>query len=337
MPTASPPKETATTTATAPTVDSSLSPEKEPARKRTKSVVPQKSPFSSTSSDGEEQQPTDTTLAKKVAACAAAFNDDEPRSPDSYAGLPNKAPDFGPSPEAHKWMINFNTKIIAPTHSVDADINEATVDFCNWAAANPVLYNTIEDTIKIKATSGNDPKYERDMARDVRMFFKVLKCHPAPQVQELATMIVDPLFRDKSRSIPRLVMLVRGIKTPPKKELLNTTITILVVNGSFINKDDPKKLIDRSKYTDQQIANMMYQPSSVKTRLKRIFSWLERQSVVYKQKEFKHMVGGYHGVFKRIIDWVLQVSPLSTLSSCTLSLTVPTHKSTVYLSISVPS
>jgi hypothetical protein len=56
-------------------------------------------------------------------------------------------------------------------------------------------------------------------------------------------------------------------------------------------------------------AKAMYQPGTIVTQTKHIFSWLTANSVIYQQSEFKYYKGGYFAVYDEICAEALKHRP----------------------------
>jgi hypothetical protein len=74
--------------------------------------------------------------------------------------------------------------------------------FALWALSNPKLYNSIEETDKICAATGNTTQYEKDKSRSVKLFLRIIASHTAPEVQRMAEWIVDPIYNDSKITVP---------------------------------------------------------------------------------------------------------------------------------------
>ena len=212
-------------------------------------------------------------------------------------------PDFGAHPLEHKLLAAFNENIITP------DTSDCTA-FVQWASANPTIYNSIEETERVRAATGNTSGYDKKKLTDVNKFFNILAAHPAEQVQAMAEMVYDPMFgNDPDRMIPRFVLLVRGVKQQDKKECLNTCMNIFMTNGLYMKASDGKLCEDPSTLTFEERAKSMYQPSSVKTMTKHLFAWFGESSIIYQQREFKNFRGSYVAAFDELCQQILTVRP----------------------------
>jgi hypothetical protein len=174
--------------------------------------------------------------------------------------------------------------------------NALVAEWATWARMNPTLYNENEQrTAHIKESTGTEGKYRSEQMKNVDLLFKILAAHPAPNVQRLADWVTHPETGQQCR---RMVVLLHGAKTISKKEMVNHIMTIFAVNLVMVSKNAGECVVDQSKLSAKELADLQYAPSSIQLKYKHIFAWFKQQSVNYEQREFKNHVGSYHAAIK---------------------------------------
>jgi len=166
--------------------------------------------------------------------------------------------------------------------------------FASWARVAPNLYNTAEQTAAIKASKGTTKEYTGQKRRTVTRFFNILSAHKEPRIQALATLVHCP---STGADVYKLVTIVRGVRTPAKKCIVNTVVVIFCLNLRMIGEDG-NTMVDVTGMSKEEIAQLKYQPSSLLTRLKHLFSWFTEQEIMFNQSDFKNYQGSFHAYLK---------------------------------------
>ena len=119
-------------------------------------------------------------------------------------------------------------------------------EFAHWARSDLSLYHDEETTKRVNEMHAMSTPYRREKQKSIIRFYAFIETHPNDKIKKLAEIIDDPERIEMQER--RLVLLVRGLKTADKQQLLNMAMTIFAVNMFKIGFD--KELL--KKATDQR-------------------------------------------------------------------------------------
>jgi len=150
---------------------------------------------------------------------------------------------------------------------------------------NKTLYGDAKKTSAILEMFGNTTRHEKLKSATIQRLFVIL--HPEAMVHCLADLVPHP---ETQESVLRFVMFCTGQKTESKKRVVNSVMTIFAVNLIMINKNNDTTL-DLDTLSEKAIADLQCAPSTHGLCYKNIFSWMNNESILFAQKDFKGMKG----------------------------------------------
>ena len=107
--------------------------------------------------------------------------------------------------------------------------------------------------------------------------------------------IVDP--DDKTSKVFRLLVCTRGPKSSAKYKVLNSVLVAVSCSLKLLKYSH----VDITKRpVTPEIANALYQPNTLQTFWKHIFSWFSRNGVVYKASKDFNGEGGFQAFYKNL-------------------------------------
>ena len=182
----------------------------------------------------------------------------------------------------------FQTLVSQTGHSnVRNGLDEEVNSWARWAQMNPNLYGDKETTNRLKKAFATSTDYQKQKKKTMIRFLGILAAHPEARVRALADSVPDP---EMDRNTFRFFLLVRGAKSPSKHYVVNSAMTIFAVNLTMFNKNDDS-VLDLTKLTAKEKANLQYQPSSFSTFYKHIFSFMKNEGVAFEQSNFTSTEG----------------------------------------------
>ena len=126
-------------------------------------------------------------------------------------------------------------------------------------------------------------------------FFTILAKHDI--FRHFCTIVSDPSF--PSRELPLFYIRLRGSKSEEKKFLLNQIMIWFTIN--FKKQGHDKIDILDENFTKAH-ADACYQPTTVETRIKELFSQFKEQGIIYGYFIDFRFTGGYVNLFENIWD-----------------------------------
>jgi hypothetical protein len=146
-------------------------------------------------------------------------------------------------------------------------------------ADNPINFHAGSmRTIAVSSLSNNTEKYDKQKAVIERNFFQVLANHL--QAAPLAEMINDPV--DIGTCVYRLYVLTRSPKAPQKRQLLNWALLVYsLVHIKASYRGNKNLSTDPILYAQAQ-----YEPRTVATHFRTLFSAFTKHDVNYSQNDF---------------------------------------------------
>ena len=111
----------------------------------------------------------------------------------------------------------------------------------------------------------------------------------------------DPEAPDKM--IPDLILQCRGVITDAKKEILNAALKIFS-QGLYLQKYGK---IDASMMSPEERAQCEYQPTTMLTIYKQLFSYFKKKGVMIEQQHFKGFPASYDTVMNDRIQSTAEI------------------------------
>jgi len=179
---------------------------------------------------------------------------------------------------------------------VDSQV-EGWAKWAKWAMMNKTLYSDAKKTSAIREMFGNTTRYEKQKAATIQHLFLILAAHPEAMVRCLADLVPHPKTQEL---VFRFVVFCTGRKTESKKCVVNSVMTIFALNLIMINKNNDTAL-DLDTLPEKEIADLQYAPSTHGLYYKHIFYWMNNESILFAQKDFKGMRG--KSFFRIFCNW----------------------------------
>ena len=145
--------------------------------------------------------------------------------------------------------------------------------------------------------------YQTEKKKSILRWYGFIDVHPSEKIQKLAD-IIDNLERINTKE-RRIVLLVRGLETADKQELLNCVMTIFAVNMYKMDYD-----VELMKTASSKVkADAQYAPSSLVTYYCHLFAYLSEKQVYYTSEELRKMKGSFHAALRIKFETTLKERP----------------------------
>lgn len=182
-----------------------------------------------------------------------------------------------PTPNQDQESLTVGTLTLRPT-SLPGDYSLAAI--AEAISKNTRLFGDEETTSYINNLSFNCKPYDLAKKTIEARFFRLLD--GLPEFTYLAEEKDDPEYPpDMNRKTRVFYILLRGAYHPLKKNVLNKTL--LIFSHSFIMKDYQ----DADLSDPETLAKAQYEPGSVDTYLRQLFSVFSSNGIIYrKDKDF---------------------------------------------------
>ena len=152
--------------------------------------------------------------------------------------------------------------------------------------------------------------YSAQKKRNIKKFYSIIAAHPT--LSDLSDTLPDPEQDNNKNVITKFVLLTRGIKTPPKKRIVNTCM-ILVAQQLRLKSAD-KKLdwssiwVDPKKFTKEH-AMACYQPNVTSLFHRHLFKYFHDEDIMFSQAKDFNFQGGFQAYWTELFTMVKHHRP----------------------------
>lgn len=161
------------------------------------------------------------------------------------------------------------------------------------------LFGSKDYTTKIRNLHANTKGYESRKQLVVARFFAIIGCHP--DLAFLANLVVCP---ETNKKLQHFFIQVRGVKTPAKWNVINTCM--LLFGQGFVKKEFEHRIAEF--HTNKKLrAEAQYQPSTLCTAHKTLFSFFKNMSVIYQQSDFKSQAGSFQAYWSSVFKETCEI------------------------------